>query len=351
MSVCACLYMDIPSEIRLWGEHHLELDNPYRIIGDLMFDFIEETELTCMYSNLGRPSINPMILSLVTIFQYLEDIPDRTAALLVKTRLDWKYALHLPLDDAGFHYSDLCNFRQRLLAHSKDSLIFDQLLKKISSLGFLHKRGYQRTDSTHVLAVVRHLSRLENLSEGLRVAYAVLYGRKPSAQAIEKADAVFYQHKLPSLYKEHWSKPAVLSVETETSRVSDYQMTDDERKKELERLGKDIHWLLDFLSTNRQSFLSLPEVEVLDTLFSQHFTIHNKKEVVIKQKATTGKEKIQSACDRTRSPHDPEARYSTKRDKSWTGYAEGLATHGTAKVHVTETANEKGKVNFVVAGL
>lgn len=309
MSVCACLYMDIPEEIRLWGEYHLELDNPYRIIGDLMFDFIPEAELTCMYSNLGRPSINPIILSLVTIFQYLEDIPDRTAALLVKTRLDWKYALHLPLDDAGFHYSDLCNFRQRLLAHGKDSLIFDQLLKKISSLGFLHKRGYQRTDSTHVLAVVRHLSRLENLSEGLRVAL----------QAIEKADAVFYQHKLPSLYKEHWSKP-----------LSDYQMTDDERKKELERLGKDIHWLLDFLSTNRQSFLSLPEVEVLDTLFSQHFTIHNKKEVVIKQKATTGKEKIQT-------PHDPEARYSTKRDKSWTGY----------KVHVTETANEKGEVNFV----
>ena len=50
----------------------------------------------------------------------------------------------------------------------------------------------------------------------------------------------------------------------------------------------------------------------------------------MKEKATTGKEKIQT-------PHDPEARYSTKRGKSWTGY----------KVHVTETANEKGEVNFV----
>lgn len=308
MSVCACLYMDIPQEIRNWGESHLELDNPYRIIGDQLFDFLAEDELTSMYSRIGRPSINPITLSLVTIFQYLEDIPDRTAALWVKTRLDWKYALHLPLYDNGFHYSDLCNFRERLLAFGKESLIFDQLLKKIESLGFLKKRGYQRTDSTHVLAYVRHLSRLENLSEGLRVAL----------KAIQKADAAFYKSKLPVLYREHWSKP-----------LSDYKMTDDERKEVLERVGQDIHWLIGFLKTNRESFLSLPEVEVLQTLFSQHFTIQA-QEVIIKRKATSGKEKIQT-------PHDPEARYSTKRGKSWTGY----------KVHLTETANEKGEVNFV----
>jgi transposase len=42
------------------------------------------------------------------------------------------------------------------------------------------------------------------------------------------------------------------------------------------------------------------------------------------------KEKIQT-------PHDPEARYANKRDTSWTGY----------KVHITETANEQGEVNFI----
>lgn len=67
MSVCACLYMDIPQEIRLWGEKHLELDNPYRMIGDLMFDFIPQDELTSMYSNRCRPSVNPIILSFVQV--------------------------------------------------------------------------------------------------------------------------------------------------------------------------------------------------------------------------------------------------------------------------------------------
>jgi len=302
------LYPEIAEEIRMWGERQLASDNPYRIIGEDLFSFIPEAELTSMYAVGGRSCINPVLLSLVTIFQYLEDIPDRVAALWVTTRLDWKYALHLPLDDGGFHYSDLCNFRKRLLAHGKESLIFEEVLKKIESLGFLKKRGYQRTDSTHVLAVVRQLSRLENLSEGLRMAL----------KAVEQADGAFYKAKLPALYREHWSKP-----------LSDYQMTDDERKAALQRVGEDMHWLLGFLKTNRASFLRFPELEVVQALFSQHFLLQAHA-VSLKKEGSPGKEKIQT-------PHDPEARYSTKRGKGWTGY----------KVHITETANEKGEVNFV----
>jgi len=309
MSVCDCVdNIDIPEEIRSWGEKHLESDNPYRVVDEQLFSFISWDELTALYSNIGRPSVNPIVLSLVTIFQFLEDIPDRVAAHRVKTRLDWKYALHLPFHDSGFHYSDLCNFRKRLANHDKESLIFGQLLEKIKALGYLEKRKHQRTDSTHVLANVRDLSRLENLSEGLRV----------SLKAIEKSDRRLYETKIPVLYREHWSKP-----------LNDYQMTDEERKQALERVGQDIHWLLSFLKTNKESYLRLPELEVLQTLLSQHFTIQSQK-VSVKKEATTGKEKIQT-------PHDPEARYSKKRGKSWTG----------SKVHITETANEKGKVNFI----
>lgn len=309
MSVCN-LSNDtgIPEDTGTWGENHLESDNPYRIIGEQLFSFISYDELASIYSDIGRPSINPVILSLVTVFQFLEDVPDRVAALWVKIRLDWKYALHLPLHDTGFHYSDLCNFRKRLAENGKESLIFEHLLEKIKSLGFLKKRKHQRTDSTHVLAKIRRLSRLENLSEGLRVALRAIY----------KADRTFYETRIPVLYTEHWSKP-----------LSDYQMTDEERRQGLQRVGQDIHWLLSFLKTNKESFLRLPQLEVLQTLFSQHFTIQSQK-VSLKKEATAGKERIQT-------PHDPEARYSKKRGKSWTG----------GKVHITETANEKGEVNFI----
>ena len=299
-------YSDIPQEIRSWGEKHLKPDNLYRVVGEQLYSFMSWDELESMYSDTGRPSINPVILSLVTIFQFLEDVPDRVASCFVVTRLDWKYALHLPFNDSGFHYSDLCNFRKRLLSNVKASLMFDQLLGKIKALGYLKKRKYQRTDSTHVLAKVCQLSRLENLSEGLRVAL----------NAIEEADPSFYQEKIPVSYTDQWSVP-----------LNDYRMTDKKRKQSLERLGQDIHWLLDMLKTF--SFPGLPEVEVLNTLFHQNYTIESHK-IHLRAECVNGKEKIQT-------PHDPEARYSSKRGQSWTGY----------KTHITETANEKGQVNFI----
>lgn len=309
----------IPQEIRTWGEKYLKQDNLYRVVGDQLLSSIDElaSEFPSMYSNTGRPSVNPIILSFVTIFQFLEEIPDRIAAENVMMRLDWKYALHLPLDNPGFHYSDLCNFRKRLAKHGREALLFDQLLKRIQSLGFLKRHKHQRTDSTHILAVVGELSRLENLSESLRV----------SLRAIQKQDSAFYEMKLPALYREYWSAP-----------LSDYQMTDSQRKEALERAGQDIHWLLSFLKdcleTNRKSFLRLPELEVLQTLFHQHFTVESSpqdsQKVCLKKEADTGKDKIQS-------PHEPEARYSEKRGKTWVGY----------KTHITETANERGSVNFI----
>jgi transposase len=298
MSVTKSSYnSEIPPEIRSWGEKHLKPNSIYRVIGEQLYSFIPWDELNTMYSSTGRPSINPIILSLVTIFQFLEDVPDRVAASFVETRLDWKYALHLLLDDSGFHYSDLCNFRKRLRANNKETLIFDQLLWKIRDLGYLRKRKYQRSDSTHVLANVCHLSRL-------------------ALEAIEKSDSSYYQEKLPATYRERWEV-----------KLNDYRMTDKEREESLERVGHDIQWLLNVLDST--SFVKLPEVEVLQNLFSQNFTVDSQK-IHVREDCVDCKEKIQT-------PHDLEARYATKRDTSWTGY----------KVHITETANEKGEVNFI----
>jgi transposase len=46
--------------------------------------------------------------------QFAEDLSDRAAADAIRSRIDWKYALGLELDDPGFNYSVLCEFRARL---------------------------------------------------------------------------------------------------------------------------------------------------------------------------------------------------------------------------------------------
>ncbi len=58
-------------------------------------------EFAELFGKEGRPSEAPWRLALVLVFQFLEDASDREAAEYVRTRIDWKYALGLKLDDIG----------------------------------------------------------------------------------------------------------------------------------------------------------------------------------------------------------------------------------------------------------
>src|SRR5439155_8768900 len=54
-----------------------------------------------LFPKRGRGAFSPWRLALVTVLQALEGLTDRQTAEYVRGRLDWKYALGLPLDDAG----------------------------------------------------------------------------------------------------------------------------------------------------------------------------------------------------------------------------------------------------------
>jgi transposase len=107
---------------------------------------------------------------LVTLLQFAEDLTDRQAADAVRGRIDWKYALSLPLDDPGFDFSVLSEFRTRLLALGSAQSLLDTLLAQLKTRGILKARGRQRTDSTHVLAAIHVVNRLELVGETLRQA-------------------------------------------------------------------------------------------------------------------------------------------------------------------------------------
>jgi len=101
---------------------------------------------------LGQPAYAPWRLALVALLQFREGLSDRGAAEAVRARIDWKYLLGLDLADPGFDHSVLCEFWGRLLQRVLDAARDD---------GLLRGRGRQRTDSTHVLAAVRDLNRVE----------------------------------------------------------------------------------------------------------------------------------------------------------------------------------------------
>src|SRR5881392_2126240 len=128
------------------------------------------------YPRDGRPGLSPAQLATVCMLQFLLGMSDRQAAEAVRCRIDFKYAMAIELDDPGFHHSVLADFRDRLTEGDRADRLLDLALARLKEAGLVHERTTQRTDSTHVLAAVRDLTRLELITEAVRAALEEVAG-------------------------------------------------------------------------------------------------------------------------------------------------------------------------------
>jgi transposase len=131
------------------------------------------------YPRDGRPGLSPAQLATVCVLQFLLDLSDRQAAEAVRCRIDFTYALAMELDDPGFHHSVLSDFRARLIEGDRADRLLDLALARLTEAGLVREGGTQRTDSTHVLAAVRDLTRLELITEAVRAALEEIAGAAP----------------------------------------------------------------------------------------------------------------------------------------------------------------------------
>jgi transposase len=146
---------------------------------DELGSWYDDEAFAVAYATRGKPGISPAQLAMVTVLQFTENLTDRQAADAVRGRLDWKYCLGLPLDDEGSDFSVLSEFRARLVARDLERKILDLLLDRLKGLGLVSAGGRQRTDSTHVLAAIRGLNRLELAGETVRAALEALAAAVP----------------------------------------------------------------------------------------------------------------------------------------------------------------------------
>ncbi|MFE4333871.1 IS1182 family transposase [Streptomyces sp. NPDC056831] len=128
------------------------------------------------YPRDGRPGLSPSQLATVCVLQFLLGLSDRQAAEAVRCRIDFKYAMAMELDDPGFHHSVLADFRDRLAEGERADRLLDLALARLKEAGLVRERTTQRTDSTHVLAAVRDLTRLELITEAVRAALEEVAG-------------------------------------------------------------------------------------------------------------------------------------------------------------------------------
>jgi transposase len=255
----------------------------------------------------GQPAEAPWRLAVVTVLQFVEGLSDRQAAEAVRTRIDWKYALRLELEDLGFDFSVLCEFRARLLQGNGEALLFEALLRYAKERGWLKARGRQRTDSTHVFAAIQTLSRLECVAETLRHALNVLAATIPD----------WVRDHVPGEWYERYA-----------TRWQDCRLPSgrQERQDLAEMIGQDGRQLFALLEQTPTLTWTrnLPAVETLRQVWVQQFYADGAS--ARWREATDLPPSSLLIC----TPYDPEARFSQKRSTTWTGY----------KVHLTESCDD-----------
>jgi transposase len=281
--------------------------NRYLRVADELDMLFTDEAFGALFPTHGQPACPPWRLALVTILQFAEGLSDRQAANAVRSRIDWKYVLRLELTDPGFDASVLSEFRTRLITGAAESLLFDTLLTWCRDRQLVKARGRQRTDSTHILAAVRALNRIEVVGETMRHALNTL--------------AVVAPAWLRAASDPEWQDRYARRAEDDRLPT-----TQAARAALTLTIGHDGWRLLAAIDQpEAPSWLrEVPAVVILRRVWIQNYWWDGP------QLRWREADNIPPAARFISSPYDAEAHYARKHTTQWVGY----------KVHLTETCED-----------
>lgn len=170
----------IPSDTFKTARAILGQDNFYLNIGDNWPQLMTKIHLEPMPREILSQSWIPPIPALSTILQYKEKLSDRQAEQASRLRVEWKYALHLPLYYPGLSRTMLCLFRQRVYHDPAWQQDFQFILNQFIARGLLNLGQDAVLAPSTVLEEVCLRSRLEEILLGLRGALEALAAVNPA---------------------------------------------------------------------------------------------------------------------------------------------------------------------------
>ena len=211
-----------------------------------------------------------------------------------------------------------------------EEIALDKLLERCRTLGVLKARGQQRTDSTHVLAAIRVMHRLELVAETLRATLNELATVAPA----------WLQAMAPLAWYERYGK-----------RIEDTRLPQGQASRDAyaQMVGEDGFALLDALeaAATPEHLRALPLITTLRQTWQRHYERASGEGTAQSDPARSSvhfkrNQALPPAAEAIESPYDADARYRHKRDTSWTGYmvhvsetCEPTAPHLLTHVHTT----------------
>jgi transposase len=202
----------------------------------------------------------------------------------------------------------LSEFRDRLIEGNTEQELFEGLLNCLREKGLLKAPHKQRTDSTHIVAAIRTLGRLENIGETLCYALNTIAAVAPDWLPKIVPDSNWYER---------------YGQRIQESRLPSSK---EKRKTLAHQMGADGIYLLDAIfSESAPLWLrKIEAVEILRQVWIQQFYFELGS---IRWRESSN---CPPPAILINSPYDPDARRGNKRTRQWTGY----------KIHLSETCDE-----------
>lgn len=298
----------VPEETALLMKRMHPKGHPLQTLRDRLGPIYRDSDFADLFSGRGRPAESPARLALILVLAYREGLSDEAAAKAVEDRISWRYLLGLPLTGVGFAPSILTTFRERLITGGAERRLFDRLLEECRTVGLVRGATPTRTDSTHILADLRELNRLELVGETLRQTLGALAHHAPD----------WLRARVPARWGEAYGR-----------RIQKYRLPrgQSQRQTLAETIGQDGVTLLGWMEEPETpvSVRDHPAVVTLRAVWLQQF-VSTEQRLLLRDA-----DNLPPSHLRIVSPVDVTARAATKRELTWLGY----------KAHFSETCADE----------
>lgn len=227
--------------------------NFFILLGEQMENILDGIHPECALEKISFLKGQGGILALVTFFQFAEGLTDVQAIDALRTRIDWKFALHLPLMPGMIHERSLCMFRRQTLL---DSVCLNQFQMLVDRLVAFHPSictQIQYIKGADVIALVCSINRLNRAQQAMNLVLEILAARFPEW---------LRRVALPHWYgRYNYTIPRL-----------DVAILLGQQRFFVEEIGADIHHLLNEIQQSGSCEISrLYEVQMLNQVWMQQF--------------------------------------------------------------------------------
>ncbi len=169
----------VPSDTARAAQNWVAKDSPFGTISDAMASLFA----LCAPATGEVRSIEGPVLFLqravITLLQAAESLTDRQAEKAMQARVEWSYALHLPLEHDEFPAYEFCLFRQRLFSEPVAGALFQAIQERVAALRLWPGLPVEPRPFTQVLSFVCRLNQASWYAEAMGQAVEELAACHP----------------------------------------------------------------------------------------------------------------------------------------------------------------------------